>query len=250
MALPAHDLSDSSSHAGSLMKRNSYVGREGMTSAILQFADTFVSKTEADQLLTLSEGFIKVRCAETALALGWTIQEGAGQSPYGPVADYAFMDSGIIKRRRDARRLSLAEGSTDLAIVDPIELLLEIKARPDWGTKSQAQFQHMDADVSRVAANPMCAFFFVFDPKIYLSFSGEKIETRGRNAVAAQWFIRHFPKFDVIPSNRWLQLEAIRDPQAPSVSMIAQRCAHDRSNETILILGWRNDATFLTHEQG
>lgn len=219
-----------------------------MTSAILRFADNFVSKTRDDQLLTLSEGFVKVRCAETALALGWTVQEGAGQSPYGPVADYAFMDSGVIKRRRQSRRLSLAEGSTDLAIVDPFELLLEIKARPDWGTKSQAQFQQMDADVSRVAANQKCAFFFVFDPKIYLSFSGEKIETRGRNAIAADWFVRNFPKFDEIPSNRWFQREAIRDPQSPSVSLVAQRCAHDRSNETILILGWRNDATFLAHE--
>ena len=231
------------------MRPNSSIGLEGMPSAILQFADTFVSRTQADQLLTLSEGFVKVRCAETALSLGWTIQEGAGQSPSGPVADYAFMDSGVIKRWRDSRRLSVADGSTDLAIVDPIELLLEIKARPDWGTKSQAQFRHMDADVSRVAANPKCAFFFIFDPKIYLSFSGEKIETRGRNAVAAQWFVRYFPKLHEIPSSRWVQCEAIRDPQLPSMSMIAQRCEHDRSNETILILGWRNDATFIAHDQ-
>lgn len=220
-----------------------------MTSSILQFADTFITRTRADQLLTLSEGFIKVRCVETALALGWTIQEGAGQSPYGPVADYAVMDSEGIKRWRDYRRLSLADGSTDLAIVDPLELLLEIKARPDWGTKSQAQFQHMDADVSRVVANPKCAFFFVFDPKIYMSFSGEKTETRGRSAVAAHWFVSHFPKIDAIPRNRWLQLEAIRDTQSPPLSMIAQRCEHDLSNETILVLGWRNDATFCAHDQ-
>lgn len=211
----------------------------------MEFADAFVSRTRDDQLLTLSEGFIKVRCAETALALGWTIQEGAGHSPKGPVADYASMDSGVIKWWRQPRKLSLAEGSADLAVIDPIEMLLEIKARPDWGTKSQAQFQQMDEDVTRIATNPKCAFFFVFDPKIYLSFSGEKLETRGRNAVANDWFVSSFPKVNAIPSNQWLQIAAIRVAESPPISMIAQRCSHHSSNETILILGWRSDARFV-----
>lgn len=213
-----------------------------MNSPILQFADAFVLRTHDDQLLSLSEGFIKVRCIETALALGWTVQEGAGQAPDGPIADFAVMVAGTIRWSRASRRLTLPDGSSDLAIVAPHPLLLEIKARPDRGTKSQAQFQQMDADVARIASYPQCIFFFVFDPNIYRSFSGEKTERRGRNAVASHWFVESFPKVDAIPSNRWLQIEAIRDKQ--NLSMVAQRCSHSRSNDTLLILGWRSDATF------
>jgi hypothetical protein len=219
---------------------------DDMTSPLLQFADAFILRTHDDQLLTLSEGFIKVRCIETALSLGWTIQEGAGQSRTHAAADYAFMETEKnIKWERRPRRLLLDEGSSDIAIVEPFELLLEIKARPDRGTKSQAQFQQMDADVARIASNPKCVFFFIFDPRIYRSFSGEKIEMRGRNAIAAQWFVRNFPKLETIPLNRWLHIEAIRDTPTTPISMIAQRCAHSLSEETILVLGWRRDASFI-----
>lgn len=215
-----------------------------MASPILQLANAFILRTHDDQLLSMSEGFVKVRCMETALALGWTIQEGAGQIPSGPIADFGVMVSGTIRWSRASRRLTVSDGSADLSIVAPYEILLEIKARPDWGTKSQAQFQQMDADVARIASNPQCAFFFVFDPNIYRSFSGEKIEKRGRNAVASSWFIENFPKVDAIPSNEWLHIEASRDRQPPPISMIARRCSHTRSNDTVFILGWRSDASF------
>jgi hypothetical protein len=215
-----------------------------MTSRLHQFADAFVARTRHDQLLTLSEGFIKVRCAEVALGLGWTIQEGAGHSPYGPVADYASIRAGRVEWQRQSRRLKLSEGSADLAVVDPFEMLLEIKARPDYGTKSQAQFQQMDPDVARVAGNSQCAFLFVFDPKIYLSFSGEKSERRGRYAVAHRWFVGSFPKIAQLVSDQWITIEAPRNEGSPPICMIARRCSHPYGDATILVLGWRSDARF------
>ena len=216
-----------------------------MTSRLEQFADAFLARTRDDQFLTLSEGFVKVRCAEVALALGWTVQEGApGQSRYGSVADYASIRGGKVEWERQPRRLQLSQGSADLAVVDPFEMLLEIKTRPDHGTKSQAQFQQMDADVARIAANPQCAFLFVFGPKIYLSFSGQKSETRGRHAVAHHWFVSSFPTTPQLPSDQWITIEAARNEAAAPIRMIARRCSHPYGSATILVLGWRSDAGF------
>jgi len=191
-------------------------------------------------MLSLSEGFIKVRCLEAALALGWTVQEGAGRGPDGDVADYAVLTSGRVVWRRAPRRLRLHEGSSDLAIVDPFEMLLEIKARPDHGTKSQAQFQQMDADVSRVAQSPQCALFFVFEPRIYLSFSGEKSEGRGRPAVAADWFTNIFPRLAAIPYEQWLMVEAHRDSN--DLLLGFARCRHPSAADTITVIGARRDS--------
>jgi hypothetical protein len=121
-------------------------------------------------------------------------------------------------------------------------MLLEIKARPDYGTKSQAQFQQMDADVARVAQHRECAFLFVLDPKIYLSFSGEKTETRGRPAVAAGWFTATFPPIASIPTRGYRVLESERDAAQIEVAFTA--IASGSGCNRILALGCRSDASF------
>jgi len=214
-----------------------------MDRTLQQLGTSFLRRVATDTLLTISEGFIKVRCAQAALDLGWELQEGAGNAPSGPVADFARASAGQIQWTRGPRRAQLPQGSADLCVVSPFTLFLEIKARPDFGTKSQAQFQEMDADVSRCAQHTNVALFFIFDSKIYLSFSGEKTETRGRPAVAAEWFNRYFPKLTQIPVGLWLSLEAVRDGEA--LSLHFQKTEHSPSH--ILVLGGRRDTVLQPH---
>jgi hypothetical protein len=214
-----------------------------MPSRLQALADMLVESTYNDSLLSLSEGFIKVRCIEAGLSLGWTIQEGAGRRPDGDVADYAVKRNGKIVWHRATRKLRLEDGSSDVAVVDPFEMLLEIKARPDYGTKSQAQFQQMDADVERVAKNPKCALFVVFDPRMYLSFSGEKTEARGRPAVASEWFVGSFPKLEKVPYDHCL-LRLV--PRGPTKLLLGfRRCRHSSSGDTITVFGAREDSSVI-----
>lgn len=211
-----------------------------MTSVLHQLADAVVESCRREDFITLSEGLVKIRCLETALSLGWTIQEGVGNSG---IADYATLVAGRISWSRRGRIAQLPSGSSDVAIVKPFTLLLEIKTRPDHGTKSQAQFQAMDEDVTRVASLSQTAFFFLFGKKAYLSFSGEKIETRGRKSFASEWFTKWFVPIDEIPSDQWLSKVAPRSDT--EVCLEFRRCQHDRTDDSILVIGARRDSIAL-----
>ncbi len=207
-----------------------------LNSQLRRLGNKFLALTSEDRLLALSEGFLKVRCAEAALALGWTLQEGVGNKGS---ADFASLSNGSIVWRRSDRILFALEGSADLAIVSPLNMLLEIKARPDHGTKSQAQFEQMDYDVARVAADPRCAMLFVFEPRMYRSFSAEKQESRGRRALTSGWFNRHFPKLQSIPEDRYASICAERDGEI--LTLAFRRCPHGGADGIILVLGCRED---------
>jgi hypothetical protein len=170
---------------------------EKLSEKLRLLGEAFLERTAHDTLLALSEGFIKVRCAEAAMSLGWTLQEGVGNKG---LADFANLVDGHVTWQRGQRLLSAADGSADLAIVSPFKVILEIKARPDHGTKSQAQFEQMDMDVARVSSDLACALFFVFETKSYRSFSSEKMENRGRRALTSKWFNDCFPKLTSISS--------------------------------------------------
>jgi len=114
-------------------------------------------------------------------------------------------------------------------------MLLEIKARPDHGTKSQAQFQEMDADVARAASNPLCALLFVFETKAYRSFSLEKEDNRGRYALAADWFNQYFPKLSMIPSSEWLAIEAPRG--SSRLNLWFRQSTPQKFDKVIFVLG-------------
>lgn len=211
-----------------------------MTSYLQDLADAFVARTTEDLLLAVSEGFVKVRCAEAALSLGWTLQEGSGNTLTGPMADYASMENGRVAWLRGPRECQLPEGSSDLAVVRPFKMFLEIKTRPDHGTKSQAQFQAMDADVARIAQNRECALLFIFEPVIYASFSGEKTERRGRPPVAAGWFTSCFPSASTVPRSSWYPITASRD--SATLNMAFRTCPHTAGEDTILVIGSRSDS--------
>lgn len=199
--------------------------------------EAFLERTAHDTLLALSEGFIKVRCAEEALSLGWTLQEGVGNKG---TADFANLIDGHVAWQRGRRLLSAAEGSADLAIVSPFEVIMEIKGRPDHGTKSQVQFEQMDMDVARVSFDPRCALFFVFETESYRSFSFERMESGGRRASTSKWFNECFPKLPSISSTEWLDVEAMRAEKRLSLSF--RCCQHTRPDQTILVVGCQAEA--------
>jgi len=77
-----------------------------MHQALETFGLAFCRATERERLLALSEGYVKIRAMEVALSLGWTIQEGAGHSPTGPVADYLSLSGKKLSGSRSAPTLA------------------------------------------------------------------------------------------------------------------------------------------------
>lgn len=213
-----------------------------MNPHLSQLIRSFIARVSDERLLALSEGLIKVRCIEAGLSLGWTAQEGAGRSPIGDVADFLTETHGLLCWHRGPRRRRLQVGSSDVTFVSPVSMSLEIKARPDFGTKAQAQFGEMQCDVERAATTPDTAFLFVFDPKIYLSFSGGKTETRGRPAKAADWFIRNFPPLNEVVAREFLESEVAYNDQRLSLAFWARKEGNLVSG--VIAVGARVDSTF------
>lgn len=165
-----------------------------MDANLTSLVTEFVQRTQSEPFLALSEGLVKVRFMEAALSLGWMLQEGAGQSPDGQLADFLSKKGNELIVTRGRRLVKLPYGSADFTSISPCILMLEFKSRSDFGTKIGAGFGEMWADVQRVADSPGVAFVFVFDEKIYRSFSGGKLERRGRPAGSvATWFAANFP---------------------------------------------------------
>lgn len=196
-----------------------------------------VRRLSNDLLVTISEGFVKVRCMEAALYLGWTLQEGAGVAGKIRVADYASLTGGRVSWVRGTKRLSLEHGSADVAIADPFELFIEIKCRPDRGTKSQAQFGEMDADVERVSSMSNCLFIFLFDQKAYRAFANCKMEARGRRALLHGWFHGCFPKASDIAREAWTN--RIADRGGVDLALRFRRFQSGGGDEITMVLGCR-----------
>src|SRR3990167_6367560 len=110
---------------------------DGVTMPLIKLTDRFIACTRNDALLSLSEGFVKVRLLEAALSLGWTIQEGVREQK---LADYGSVRLGKLAWLRADRRINLTHGSVDVTIVNPFQLLIELKTVPDYGPKSAGAF--------------------------------------------------------------------------------------------------------------
>src|SRR4051812_35984143 len=100
-------------------------------------------RTASDPLLALTEGHFKVEIANVLLQMKCMLQEGvpARKRKGGvsvPQADFLQLVDGRLDYSRGDRRIGFKDGSTDVSIVSPVQLQLEIKTRPDFGTKSQA----------------------------------------------------------------------------------------------------------------
>lgn len=163
-----------------------------MHNALEDLAKTLSLKAASEPFFTLSEGLIKVRAIESALDLGWTLQEGAP----APGSAFTIRTGEIgITISRELRRLTVLDGSADMYVIEPFEMMLEIKARPDVGSKAHAQFEQIMLDINRVATTPKMALLFVFDQDIYSSFSGERSSAKGRPSLHKNWSNAIFPRY-------------------------------------------------------
>jgi hypothetical protein len=168
--------------------------------------ETLAQRTVDDALLTLAEGHFKVAVANALLHMGCELQEGSYASRQDKgvkiaLADFVKMEGERFCWRRGDRVLSLDAGSTDVTVVCPTQLQLELKTRPDFGSKSQAQHNEIVADIDRVSTTAGVAFLFVFDEKIYRSFSGKKTETRGAPSKFSEELATLFPPIQSIAEN-------------------------------------------------
>jgi hypothetical protein len=210
-----------------------------MSPHLLALAKRLIDRGGMEPFFTLSEGLVKVRTLEAALDLGWVVQEGAPS----PGSAYAITKTvNGVEVVKSLRRLSVADGSADLYITQPIELMLEIKTRPDIGTKAQAGFQQMKLDVRRVSQHKSMALLFLFDRGMYGSFCGENKDGRGRPSVEKDWFTNLFPSHPDVVAVSDVTVEASADGAPLSLWFCAM--PNPIGPKRILVLGARTDALF------
>lgn len=86
------------------------------------------------------------------------------------------------------RQHSVPDGSGDLTVTKPFVGYLEIKTRPDLGSKAQAAFKGITDDLDRIANSTDGAFLFAFDEKIYASFDNSVSRKRKPEGVDCNAF--------------------------------------------------------------
>ncbi len=209
-----------------------------MNTPLAELANRFLAITQGERLIALSEGLVKIRCIEAALALGWTIQEGTTRPNE---ADFIREREGQLHWTRGTRVFSIADGSCDVTVVSPFQIGIEIKCRADHGVKAQALFKGIWDDVERVSKIKNMAFLFVFEPKIYLSFSGEKNERRGRKGNS-QWFISSFPPRATVASDGIH--ERVAQLQGVDIELGFARLGSNLKPAGVLVMGYRRDSDF------
>ena len=140
-------------------------------------------RTRQDPLLAHQEGHFKVEVMRALLSLGYSLQEGA---PRADMAHFASPTPGapdMPSWKSGPRLVRVEDGSSDIAALQGSGYRqFELKTRCDHGSKSGAAVAEIAADLERVARSSEFTFFGVFDGGIYRSFSGDKIERRGRKA--------------------------------------------------------------------
>ncbi len=201
-------------------------------------------RTAKDPLLCLAEGHFKVEVANALLDLGCQLQEGTYRDllRHGQKikqADYVKIVDGQVIWQRADRRVVSAEGSTDITVVLPIELQLELKTRPDHGTKSQAMFNELIPDIERVSETPHVAFLFGFDQKIYRSFSGAKTHGRGGKSNHSEDLANFFPKSDGMSEN--ILFEASRYWKGKALNLVCMKQVQQSGISRVFVSGIRVD---------
>jgi hypothetical protein len=197
------------------------------------------SAAEHEQFFALSEGLVKVRTIEAALSLGWTVQDGASGKD---VVHTLWLDASEVKIESCERVLKIEDGSADVYITAPIKMMLEIKTRPDFGSKAQAQFSEMLEDVDRVAGLKDTAFLFVFDPKLYRSFSGDKQDKRGRKALSSEWFVANFAKYEDVKKERRIASSCVVGDE--KLELLFMAVGNGMRDDRVIVAGTRADSMF------
>ena len=220
------------------------------SSPLNQLGTALVQSTNSDQFLTLAEGYLKICCVKAALSLGWKLQEGARNrrargGGMEDMADYLWLTDGILKSKRDVRTLAIANGSTDVTVVEPHELFLELKTRPDLGAKSLAQYEEISKDIERVSLKRRCAFLFVFDKQLYRSFSNDKDTYAGRPpGESSAWFHQYFPQLGNLTPASPKSIGCQFGDKVIEMNFWLQKLPNNRRR--IICMGARKDSAWLT----
>lgn len=213
-----------------------------MHPSLAQLSQAIAAAAKGEPLFTLSEGLVKVKALHAALDLGWTVQDGS--SGAGQMHTLSRLHGQPIKLASSPRVLNVAEGSADLYVTAPVQMMLEIKTRPDFGSKETAQFAFILEDVERVASTPNTAFLFCFDQRLYRAFSGERADPRGRPALSSQWFHDNFIGYDEVVGN------ALTDTTATANGVQLDLQFHPVpggvTGTRVIVVGARSDSSFGT----
>ena len=149
--------------------------------------ETLDRRTRLDPLLAHQEGHLKVEIMRALLSLGFTPQEGSPRANHAHFASPTPGAPDVPAWTSGTRLIRVPDGSSDIvAIKDGGFRQLELKTRCDHGSKSGAATAEIAADLARVAQSDEFTFVGAFDGGIYRSFSGDKVERRGRKATMTE----------------------------------------------------------------
>lgn len=171
-----------------------------------EFLERLDVRTRCDPLLAHQEGHFKVQVLRTALSLDYRIQEPSSRATRVYEASPSGPDGSWPHWVESDRAVRIANGSCDLMLRrGDRHLLVELKCRPDQGSKAQAAMRELRGDLERVGQDGRFVFLSVFDEKIYRSFSGGKEERRGRKPSDLD-LADVFPAIDSVPVDDVLEI--------------------------------------------
>lgn len=171
-----------------------------------EFLERLDVRTRCDPLLAHQEGHFKVQVLRTALSLDYRIQEPSSRATRVYEASPSGPDGSWPHWVESDRAVRIANGSCDLMLRrGDRHLLVELKCRPDQGSKAQAAMRELRGDLERVGQDGRFVFLSVFDEKIYRSFSGGKEERRGRKPRDLE-LAKLFPAMALLPPSECVEL--------------------------------------------
>lgn len=173
-----------------------------------EFLQRLDVRTRHDPLLAHQEGHFKVEVLRTALSLGYHVQEPSPRPSRVFEASPSGSDGSWPSWAETDRVVRVTKGSCDLMLRrDDGHLLLELKCRPDQGSKAQAAMRELRGDLERVEQDGRFVFLAVFDEKLYRSFSDGKKDRRGRKPSDLE-LAKLFPAIDLLPPSDCVELRA------------------------------------------
>lgn len=146
-----------------------------MKDIIHDLVNDLVEWCERDQLATISEGHMKAEVMRSLLGRGAVLLEGSNVAGRG-----WRIASGVDELESTLVELPLAESKPDVRVVCPVDLTLELKVRPDFGSLAQARSAQFEKDFQNVEESRADALVVAFGPIGYQSMRGVKQDARGR----------------------------------------------------------------------
>jgi len=137
----------------------------------------------------LLEAYLKVVALHALLAHGYTVMEGTSRSGRGK---WVGLKEGRLAFEY-VRRPSRA-GSPDIRIVSPVQVVIELQARSEFGTQDTLFSNNVLDDLQRVQEGRADAFVLAMDSSIYDALRGIRKDPRGRKAAAPEVLAGSLPR--------------------------------------------------------